>query len=991
MTATYDGQMHGITVIVSDPASGATIMYGNEAGSYTLDASPTITNVGDSGKVVYFKVTADNYADYTGLAIITINKTPLTVTAKDKAITYGDAPANGGVAYSGFVNGEDASALGGTLAYDYSYARYGDVGDYTITPSGLSSENYGISYADGTLTVGQKEVGLTWSTTPLTYTGSAQAPTAEVTGAVNGEEIGVTVTGQQTDASTGYTATASALTGAKAGNYKLPAANTTIFSIGKASHTNESANGSAKYGNSGEVDLSALIVNGGNVGNLSTTDGNSVLNGTPTVAGGKLGFAFADDGAKVGMSATVTVPVSSGNYQNYSITVTLTVLDKDAPTLTANAITKTYDGSAVTDAQISGTAKVGETDVEGTWAFKAGQSLTNVADSGAKTVVFTPTDTANYKSAETTLTLTVNPKPITGATVTLSATELTYSGALQGVTVTGVKLNGATLAAGDYMVSGDTSGTDADTYTVTVTGQGNYKESATATWKIVQKPVNITGLGAANKTYDGKTSATVTGTAAISGKVNGDDVSVSAGVAAFASAGAGTGKTVTFSGYSLTGSKAKNYKLSAQPTSVKANITAKTVGLSWDNTSFTYDGKSHVPTATATGLIGSDACTVTVTGAQTNAGNHTATASALSNANYALPQNPTQSFTINPATVAVTAQAKSKTYGDADPALTYTAIGLVGDDTLTGALTRASGENVGTYAIQQGTLAASGNYALTYTGANLTINKKALTVTAEAKRKTEGEADPQLTYTVTGLVGSDTLTGTLARQPGEDAGTYDITQGTLAASDNYNISFTKGTLTITAKPVSGHVEVETKTGAGVPPMRVEGLTDELAKKVLTPVELVMMDGGANAHVYVEATNTDGSLSDEIRQRIASALPAGATVAASMDVSMYKQVGDNLPVKVSGLPAPVTLEFDVSKYGTASADKKRTIFVAHFVKGAWRVEGQSAGPTVTVQVDSLSPFAIAYVDTPIATPEPTAKPTKTPKPTAEPTAKPTKTP
>ena len=315
----------------------------------------------------------------------------------------------------------------------------------------------------------------------------------------------------------------------------------------------------------------------------------------------------------------------------------------------------------------------------------------------------------------------------------------------------------------------------------------------------------------------------------------------------------------------------------------------------------------------------------------------------------------------------------------------------MGDDTLTGALTRASGENVGTYAIQQGTLAASGNYALTYTGANLTINKKALTVTAEAKRKTEGEADPQLTYTVTGLVGSDTLTGTLARQPGEDAGTYDITQGTLAASDNYNISFTKGTLTITAKPVSGHVEVETKTGAGVPPMKVEGLTDELAKKVLTPVELVMMDGGANAHVYVEATNTDGSLSDEIRQRIASALPAGATVAVSMDVSMYKQVGDNLPVKVSGLPAPVTLEFDVSKYGTASADKKRTIFVAHFVKGAWRVEGQSAGPTVTVQVDNLSPFAIAYVDTPIATPEPTAKPTATPKPTAKPTVKPTATP
>ncbi|MBR2657846.1 MAG: fibronectin type III domain-containing protein, partial [Loktanella sp.] len=331
------------------------------------------------------------------------------------------------------------------------------------------------------------------------------------------------------------------------------------------------------------------------------------------------------------------------------------------------------------------------------------------------------------------------------------------------------------------------------------------------------------------------------------------------------------------------------------------------------------------------------------------------------------------------------ANAPAVTGNTDNGAVTYTY-----SDKADGTFTATVPANAGTWYVKA-SVAEIDNYLGGEATLSFAIAKKNLTVVADNKTKVEGDADPQLTYTVTGLVGSDTLTGALARQPGEDAGTYDITQGTLAASDNYNISFTKGTLTITAKPVSGHVEVETKTGAGVPPMKVEGLTDELAKKVLTPVELVMMDGGANAHVYVEATNTDGSLSDEIRQRIASALPAGATVAASMDVSMYKQVGDNLPVKVSGLPAPVTLEFDVSKYGTASADKKRTIFVAHFVKGAWRVEGQSAGPTVTVQVDSLSPLAIAYVDTHIATPEPTMKPTAKPKPTSKPTVKPTATP
>ncbi|MBQ6419552.1 MAG: hypothetical protein IJK02_00600, partial [Clostridia bacterium] len=60
---------------------------------------------------------------------------------------------------------------------------------------------------------------------------------------------------------------------------------------------------------------------------------------------------------------------------------------------------------------------------------------------------------------------------------------------------------------------------------------------------------------------------------------------------------------------------------------------------------------------------------------------------------------------INPKTVTVTADAKSKIRGESDPALTYTAEGLFGEDTVTGELTREAGEAIGTYAIQQGTLA----------------------------------------------------------------------------------------------------------------------------------------------------------------------------------------------------------------------------------------------------------------------------------------------
>ena len=48
---------------------------------------------------------------------------------------------------------------------------------------------------------------------------------------------------------------------------------------------------------------------------------------------------------------------------------------------------------------------------------------------------------------------------------------------------------------------------------------------------------------------------------------------------------------------------------------------------------------------------------------------------------------------------------------------------------------RVAGGNVGSYAIQQGTLAASGNYALTYAGANLSITARPITVTAVADNK----------------------------------------------------------------------------------------------------------------------------------------------------------------------------------------------------------------------------------------------------------------
>ncbi|MBS4012757.1 MAG: hypothetical protein KGZ97_03210, partial [Bacteroidetes bacterium] len=162
----------------------------------------------------------------------------------------------------------------------------------------------------------------------------------------------------------------------------------------------------------------------------------------------------------------------------------------------------------------------------------------------------------------------------------------------------------------------------------------------------------------------------------------------------------------------------------------------------------------------------------------------------------------TSQANITPKAIAIIADAKIKVYGDADPALSYVVTGLVGGDTMSGALTRAAGTGVGTYAINQGTLSAGANYTITYAGALLTITAKPITVVADAKSKVYGAADPAFTYVVTGLVGADAMSGALTRAAGTGVGTYEINQGTLSAGANYTITYTGALLTITQKSLT---------------------------------------------------------------------------------------------------------------------------------------------------------------------------------------------
>ena len=82
------------------------------------------------------------------------------------------------------------------------------------------------------------------------------------------------------------------------------------------------------------------------------------------------------------------------------------------------------------------------------------------------------------------------------------------------------------------------------------------------------------------------------------------------------------------------------------------------------------------------------------------------------------------------------------------------------------------------------------------TNGKLEITARTVTVVADGKIKDTEKKDPKLTYTVSGLLGSDSLTGELTRQTGELPGTYAILQGTLKAGDNYRIHYIGAYLTI---------------------------------------------------------------------------------------------------------------------------------------------------------------------------------------------------
>ena len=300
------------------------------------------------------------------------------------------------------------------------------------------------------------------------------------------------------------------------------------------------------------------------------------------------------------------------NYQSRSVEAVYEIFTKGV-TITGASVeaTKVYDGETTAKITNSGTLSDnydGEnlTIVTGTAAY----ADKNVGKN--KSVAFAGFTLGG--SAAENYALTAQPESVT-ADITAKAVTI------DGVTVEPTKVYDGTTAAkitnsgtlsANYdgenltIVTGTAAYADKNVgigKAVTFTGftlggsaAGNYQLTAqpeAVTADITAKAVTIDGATVeAAKVYDGDTAAKITNSGTLSANYDGENLTIVTGTAAYADKNVGIGKTVTFAGFTLGGSAAENYQLTAQPESVTADITAKAVTITGSTVEATkvYDG-----------------------------------------------------------------------------------------------------------------------------------------------------------------------------------------------------------------------------------------------------------------------------------------------------------------------------------------------------------------------------------------------------------------
>ena len=481
---TYGNELSASTITgtMQDPVTGVAVN-----GTFTWDTPAVKLNAGSHNAKWTFtpdKSYGGKYTTNTGTATVTVNPKAVTVsgiTANDKVY---DGTTNAGLDYS-------AVTLGGVLENDTltvtatGTMESADVGEKKVTISNLtlggdSAANYVLAESgnqtETTATITAKEVTATITPNGGTY-GSVTAAAAELSGAVDGENVPVTLT----YTGNGYNDTAVPV---NAGSYTVTA------SIANSNYT-LTGNTTADF-----VITPKAVTVSGITANDKVYDGttNAVLdysnaqfdgileNDKLTVAAkgmfekaeaGKQNVAISDL-TLGGDSAANYVLAESGNQTETTATITAKEV-----TVTPDNKSKVYEEKDPKLTYIVSGVLSGETLKGITLARAEGENageydITATADAGAN---------PNYEVTFAEGKFTINPKSIDGATVKLGK-ALTANGAEQTQTVETVLLNDKELPADSYTVAGNTA-TDPGSHTLTITAKGNYTGAVEQTYVIV--------------------------------------------------------------------------------------------------------------------------------------------------------------------------------------------------------------------------------------------------------------------------------------------------------------------------------------------------------------------------------------------------------------------------------------------------------------------------------------------------------------------------
>jgi hypothetical protein len=653
-------------------------------------------------------------------------------------------------------------------------------------------------------------------------------------------------------------------------------------------------------------------------GSFATPDVTTSIVVTPILTGLSLSNAnYAITGVTSPLSANISAaPITVTINKTYDGTMTaansdITVSGVAGQTLTLATGTATLTNPNVGSAALStlngasladGTGLAANyTLVSPTGVVTITPASISVSASNAVKVYDTATDVLSATTAPTATLVsgTLYTNSDTGYTDALSGGTFTYATSAAGngnkvLNVSGVGiLNGSSNAASNYAIT--------------------YVDNTTST--ITPAPITISGLSASNKQYDTGLSATMSGTPTAVGALGGDTVTVSGSVSAgsFASVNVGTGILVTpvLSGLSLSSA---NYQITGATSALTANITTAPVtisGLSASNKQYDTALSATISgTPTAAGVLGSD--TVTVSGsvsagsfASANVGTGIAVTPvlsglSLSNANYEITGvTSVLTASITAAPVTVTASNQNTTYGTplALGTASFTATGLLSGDSISsvtltqlGNTTVPGTQNAGTYSGSVNGILASAavgsglsNYQITYSPGTLTIAKKGINVIADNASMTYADASlPTLSYqSVSGLVNGDQMSGALATTAtpysgvagsASNVGSYFITQGTVTAGNNYEITFTRASLTVNAASLYVTAENQSSTYGSL---------------------LVLPQSGSAAYSVVGLRNGDYISSSTVlyssNQTVPGTTNAGS-YAGSLDISAATGVG-----------------------------------------------------------------------------------------------------